>query len=85
MRDLRVGSVRLMTNNPAKVTALTAEGIEVTERVPLCVRANDDNIAYLRTKRERFGHMLDQVAPDLDELAGDSHDDWSPGRHRVSG
>ena len=85
LRDLRVGSVRLMTNNPAKVTALTAEGIEVTERVPLCVRANDDNIAYLRTKRERFGHMLDQVAPDLDELAGDSHDDWSPGRHRVSG
>ncbi|HEU5044574.1 MAG TPA: bifunctional 3,4-dihydroxy-2-butanone-4-phosphate synthase/GTP cyclohydrolase II [Nocardioidaceae bacterium] len=61
LRDLGVGSVRLLTNNPAKTTDLEAYGIAVAERVPLAPRPNDHNIAYLLTKRDRMGHHL----PDL--------------------
>jgi 3,4-dihydroxy 2-butanone 4-phosphate synthase/GTP cyclohydrolase II len=58
LRDLGVGSVRLLTNNPAKTTDLEAYGVAVTERVPLTPRPNDHNIAYLLTKRDRMGHHL---------------------------
>jgi GTP cyclohydrolase II len=51
-------AVRLLTNNPAKVAALRAEGIEVVEQVPLKVGANAHNRAYLATKRDRSGHQL---------------------------
>jgi 3,4-dihydroxy 2-butanone 4-phosphate synthase/GTP cyclohydrolase II len=61
LRDLGVGRVRLLTNNPGKVAALEEYGVTVTERVPLTPRPNDHNIAYLRTKRDRMGHVL----PDL--------------------
>ena len=61
LRDLGVGSVRLLTNNPAKVTNLEHYGIPVTERVPLTPHPNDHNIGYLLTKRDRMGHHL----PDL--------------------
>ncbi len=57
--DLGIKSVRLMTNNPAKVDALEALGIQVVERLPLVVEPTDDSEAYLATKRERMGHFLD--------------------------
>jgi GTP cyclohydrolase II len=50
--------IRLLTNNPRKVAALEAAGIEVVERVPLQVGASPDNQAYLATKRDRSGHQL---------------------------
>jgi GTP cyclohydrolase II len=50
--------VRLLTNNPGKVAALEALGVEVTERVPLRLPANPHNEAYLATKRDRSGHQL---------------------------
>ena len=50
--------VRLLTNNPAKLVALTAEGIEVVERVPHALPPNPHNEAYLATKRARSGHHL---------------------------
>jgi GTP cyclohydrolase II len=50
--------IRLLTNNPAKVAALTAEGIEVVEQVPLKAGAGEHNRAYLATKRDRSGHQL---------------------------
>jgi len=50
--------VKLLTNNPRKVAALRAEGIEVVEQVPLKVGANVHNRAYLATKRDRSGHQL---------------------------
>jgi GTP cyclohydrolase II len=50
--------VRLLTNNPRKVAGLEAEGIAVTERVPLLMPANPHNEAYLETKRRRSGHQL---------------------------
>jgi len=50
--------IRLLTNNPSKVAALEAEGIAVTERVPLQIEASDHNRFYLATKRDRSGHQL---------------------------
>ena len=58
LRDLGVTRVRLLTNNPAKVTAMTDLGIEVAERVPVPSRVTDDNLRYLTTKRDRMGHDL---------------------------
>ena len=56
---LRVPAIRLMTNNPAKVEALRAVGVEVIERVPHALPANPHNHRYLATKRDRSGHLLD--------------------------
>ncbi|HET8719117.1 MAG TPA: bifunctional 3,4-dihydroxy-2-butanone-4-phosphate synthase/GTP cyclohydrolase II [Nocardioidaceae bacterium] len=58
LRDLGVGSVRLLTNNPAKTTNLEEYGVAVAERVPLTPHPNDHNLAYLLTKRDRMGHDL---------------------------
>lgn len=52
-------TIRLMTNNPAKVAALEAAGIAVAERVPHSLPANPHNQRYLATKRDRAGHLLD--------------------------
>ena len=57
--DLGITTMRLMTNNPAKYGGLDGFGLEITERVPLLTRPNPENIAYLRTKRERMGHLLE--------------------------
>ena len=64
LKDLGVSTVRLMTNNPDKVTNLQEYGITVAERVPLTPHPNDHNLAYLLTKRDRMGHVL----PDLEAL-----------------
>ena len=55
---LGVGPIRLLTNNPAKVTALEAAGVTVLERVPHQLPANPHNARYLDTKRDRSGHLL---------------------------
>jgi len=58
LEDLGVASVRLVTNNPAKISALEAAGITVSERVSLEVVANTDNAGYLMTKAQRMDHFL---------------------------
>ncbi len=55
---LGVRSVRLMTNNPSKVSALEAEGVTIAERVPHQLPPNPHNARYLDTKRDRSGHLL---------------------------
>ncbi len=55
---LGIDTIRLMTNNPAKVEALEAEGISVAERVPHSLPDNPHNARYLATKRDRAGHLL---------------------------
>jgi len=55
---LGVPAIRLMTNNPAKVEALAAAGVTVTERVPHQLPPNPHNARYLDTKRDRTGHLL---------------------------
>jgi len=56
--DLGVGTMRLLTNNPAKFTGLKGYGLSIVGRRPIEVAPTADNIAYLRTKRERMGHLL---------------------------
>ncbi|MET9674368.1 bifunctional 3,4-dihydroxy-2-butanone-4-phosphate synthase/GTP cyclohydrolase II [Streptomyces sp. NPDC006482] len=58
LTDLGVRSVRLMTNNPDKIDALTRHGIRVEGREPMPVQAGEHNLRYLRTKRDRMGHDL---------------------------
>lgn len=58
LRLLSVDRVRLLTNNPEKVAGLEAEGVAVTERLPLKIAANPHNAHYLETKRDRTGHKL---------------------------
>jgi 3,4-dihydroxy 2-butanone 4-phosphate synthase/GTP cyclohydrolase II len=61
LRDLGVRKMRLMTNNPSKYIALNGYGLEIVERVPLEVPPTDSTRAYLRTKREKLGHLLKLV------------------------
>jgi GTP cyclohydrolase II len=56
--DLGVRKARLLTNNPAKVEGLQRYGVEVMERVPLGISPNPSNLGYLRTKREKMGHLF---------------------------
>lgn len=58
LRDLGVRQVRLLTNNPAKIAGLERHGIAVVARLPLQVAPNLTNFHYLRTKREKMGHLL---------------------------
>ncbi|MFI7385833.1 bifunctional 3,4-dihydroxy-2-butanone-4-phosphate synthase/GTP cyclohydrolase II [Streptomyces sp. NPDC049813] len=58
LTDLGVRALRLMTNNPDKVDALTRHGLTVTAREPMPVTAGEHNLRYLRTKRDRMGHDL---------------------------
>ena len=64
LADLGITTMRLMTNNPEKYGGLVGFGLEITERVSLHLPAHADNVEYLRTKRERMGHLL----PADDEL-----------------
>ncbi|MGW4112508.1 GTP cyclohydrolase II [Actinosynnema sp. NPDC004786] len=61
LRHLGVSSVRLMSNNPDKVLALRANGVEVSARVPHLAPPNPHNVGYLIAKRDRLGHDLPQV------------------------
>jgi 3,4-dihydroxy 2-butanone 4-phosphate synthase / GTP cyclohydrolase II len=56
--ELGVHRMRLMSNNPRKVRGLDRYGLEVVERVALPPRTTSENLTYLRTKRERLGHVL---------------------------
>jgi 3,4-dihydroxy 2-butanone 4-phosphate synthase/GTP cyclohydrolase II len=62
--DLGVRSMRLLTNNPAKRAGLEGHGLSIVERLPLQVDPTPENIGYLRTKREKMGHLLDGLAED---------------------
>jgi 3,4-dihydroxy 2-butanone 4-phosphate synthase/GTP cyclohydrolase II len=57
--DLGVTTMRLMTNNPMKYGGLEGFGLDIVERVPLTSHHNPENLTYLRTKRERLGHLLE--------------------------
>jgi len=64
--DLGLSTIRIMTNNPMKMVGLEAYGLKIVERVPLECDANEVNYEYLKTKKERLGHLLD-----LEEEQGD--------------
>ncbi len=69
--DLGVTTLRLMTNNPSKSGGLEGFGLEITGRVPSQIEPTAHNIAYLRTKQDRMGHLLDLEDPDGEVAGGD--------------
>jgi 3,4-dihydroxy 2-butanone 4-phosphate synthase / GTP cyclohydrolase II len=56
--DLGVRKIRLLTNNPKKIYGLEGFGLEVVERIPISIRSNKHNERYLRTKKDKLGHLL---------------------------
>ena len=58
LADIGVRKMRLLTNNPKKIVGLEGYGLTVTERVPIEIRPNENNIRYLKTKRRKMGHIL---------------------------
>ena len=58
LRDLGVKKIRLLTNNPRKIAGLKGYGLELVERVPIQMPAEKENEQYLRTKKEKLGHLL---------------------------
>ncbi|WP_138492998.1 bifunctional 3,4-dihydroxy-2-butanone-4-phosphate synthase/GTP cyclohydrolase II [Paenibacillus pinistramenti] len=72
LKDLGVTEIRLMTNNPRKIKGLEGYGLQVVERVPIQIKENADNSAYLHTKQSKLGHML--RFDDLDDLEQDEQE-----------
>ncbi len=70
LKDLGIRSVRLMTNNPQKITDLERDGIVVSERVPIEIPHHVENIRYLQTKADKMSHLLSfgQATVDLGEF-----------------
>lgn len=64
LRALGVRSVELITNNPLKIAGLVEEGIPVCRRIPSRAEHNPHNVGYLKTKRERTGHLIELFAED---------------------
>jgi 3,4-dihydroxy 2-butanone 4-phosphate synthase/GTP cyclohydrolase II len=73
LADLGVRSVRLLTNNPAKVRGLSGFGIEVAGRVALPVAPTPANLRYLMAKRDRLGHLIDGLPVSADGLSAAAH------------
>jgi len=69
LRSLGVRSVDLITNNPLKIAGLVDEGIPVLRRIPSRTEHNPHNVGYLRTKRERSGHLIELFPEDDSEAS----------------
>jgi 3,4-dihydroxy 2-butanone 4-phosphate synthase/GTP cyclohydrolase II len=61
LRDLGLRQIRLLTNNPRKLTGLSGYGLEITARVPLQIKPRPTNRFYLQTKKQKLGHFLEEV------------------------
>ena len=61
LRDLGLRNLRIMTNNPRKIYGLEGFGLNIVERVPLEIPAHEGNRDYLRTKKDKLGHMLENL------------------------
>ncbi len=57
--DLGIRKIRLLTNNPKKIIGLSGYGLEIVERVPIQIEANEVNKFYIRTKKEKMGHIIE--------------------------
>ncbi|OGW26726.1 MAG: GTP cyclohydrolase II, partial [Nitrospinae bacterium RIFCSPLOWO2_12_FULL_47_7] len=61
LRQLGIGKMRLMTNNPRKIVGLEGYGLQMVERVPIEVAPKKDNIKYLKTKQSKMGHLIKNI------------------------
>lgn len=60
LADLGLSTIKLLTNNPRKIEGLEKYGLEIIERVPIIIKSNKINIKYLKTKKEKLGHYLEE-------------------------
>ena len=61
LMDLGIGNMKILTNKPRKIAGLDGYGsLNVTERVPIVVKPNPENVNYLNTKREKMGHIFEE-------------------------
>ena len=61
LRDLGIRKMRLMTNNPKKIVGLSGYGLEIVERVPIEIKPQENNREYLKTKKNKMGHILNEI------------------------
>ena len=61
LADLGLTTLRILTNNPRKIVGIEGHGLSVTARVPIQFEPNKHNGRYLKTKKEKLGHILDEV------------------------
>ena len=61
LKDLKVGRIRLLTNNPDKIEAFENAGIELVDRIPLVILPHHENRGYLETKQKELGHLFDLI------------------------
>lgn len=85
LRELDVRSVRLLTNNPAKIEGLAGLGIDVRERIPLQMRSNPENSAYLETKVARMRHIIRLNGQGEPETVEEGEEKRGEKEHRTHG
>ncbi|HEX2394454.1 MAG TPA: bifunctional 3,4-dihydroxy-2-butanone-4-phosphate synthase/GTP cyclohydrolase II [Bacteroidales bacterium] len=71
LRELGLGKVRLITNNPVKRAGLEGYGISIVDNIPLCIPPNEHNHFYLKTKKNKMGHLLDLLEDKDFRIAND--------------
>ena len=64
IKQLGLKRIRIMSNNPDKIEALREAGLEVVERIPMEFEPHERSLEYLKTKKEKLGHMLDELFPE---------------------
>ncbi|MDF2720558.1 MAG: 3,4-dihydroxy-2-butanone 4-phosphate synthase [Paenibacillus sp.] len=74
LKDVGVRKIRLLTNNPRKIRGLEGYGMEIVERVPIQMEANEDNRRYLRTKQQKLGHLLNMSGLQDEDDKGATND-----------
>lgn len=70
--DLGVKKIKLLTNNPKKLAGLSGYGLEIVERIPIQIKENEVNKFYLKTKKDKMGHMLNDFVK-IDEINTEAH------------
>ncbi|HTU92023.1 MAG TPA: bifunctional 3,4-dihydroxy-2-butanone-4-phosphate synthase/GTP cyclohydrolase II, partial [Gemmataceae bacterium] len=63
--DLGIRQIRLLTNNPKKVVGVDGYGLHIVERVPIQITPNQNNRRYLQTKKDKLGHLLDEMEQEI--------------------
>ena len=79
LKNLKVKSIKLLTNNPEKIRQLTNAGVKIVERLPLIIEPSEYNKRYLQTKERRSGHLLGNLANihDIDKIRSIHSEDLS--------